>query len=489
MNYIYHSQNVVLHINVYKGQSAVKEDFSMADLKVFLVRNLEKPLHYPMFNVQIDSDGSLRCETTNLPSGTYRVKLLWTKNNGRSPMRAESGVLFGVTEYASEATDANADTANVLCDIHTATYGYDGLNAYELSVWHGKTSMDEESWLEWMNGRQTEKRLVFSQASQWEITLTLSQDTISAQGGVITYTASAQRSVVNVYNDGTSESTTESSDVEMTCSVPSVQINSVNHTITVPSYDALTTRTLVFSATCGKQVAQAQLTQTAKPTIKFYAPVDEDGDPIDVGGKAYVTYKDFTVPFATYGDVGELSVEVQYPDGWDIDDGEFVMVSIKDKEVKGTITGDVTESDVELTLVVTDGNASQSMPMVICGQHTEYDTPSVALTYSPNPIDVNGGTSTPTLTYSQTLKYVYSNGDVEVPEHNNADTKNAIITYSDTNNLVNTSTGKIVVNSNSDSDVKTITIVTANVTINGQTGAATVEIKQNGSSGENWYEL
>lgn len=151
MNYIYQSQKVELHIDVYKGQSAVKEDFSRADLRVFLVRDLVRPLHEPIFDVSIDANGTACCKTQNLPVGVYRVKLMWSKNDGRSPMCAESKVLFSVTDIAEEATNSIAATAKLRMELHTSTYGKDGLDAYELAVFHGKTTLSEEQWLEQRN--------------------------------------------------------------------------------------------------------------------------------------------------------------------------------------------------------------------------------------------------------------------------------------------------------------------------------------------------
>lgn len=148
MQYIYQSQKVELYIDVFKGQSSVKENFSRTELQMFLVRGNKHIHRTPVQNLSIEDDGTVICEFYNLPIGVYRIKLVWRKNASCLPIIAESDVLFAITNIASEATNPLANVAKINTLIHTATYGSDGLDAYELAVINGLTTLPEKEWLE-----------------------------------------------------------------------------------------------------------------------------------------------------------------------------------------------------------------------------------------------------------------------------------------------------------------------------------------------------
>ncbi len=127
-------------------------------------------------NIEKDDKGVLNIEVPcGLAPDVYAVKLLWWKNDTRQhfPAMHESWFgrffrhgfhvpdihagsrcvcmsyadgLFSVTNYKHEATHAGEPLIKV--KEHVATYGYDGLSAYELAVLRGNTALSESEWLE-----------------------------------------------------------------------------------------------------------------------------------------------------------------------------------------------------------------------------------------------------------------------------------------------------------------------------------------------------
>lgn len=148
MQYIYQSQKVELYIDVFKGQSSVKENFNRTELQLFLIRGCKHIYRTPVQELSIEDDGTIMCEFLNLPIGVYRIKLVWRKNDSCLPIIAESDYLFAITNIASEATNPMANFAKINVLIHTATYGSDGLDAYELAILNGITTLPEKEWLE-----------------------------------------------------------------------------------------------------------------------------------------------------------------------------------------------------------------------------------------------------------------------------------------------------------------------------------------------------
>lgn len=146
MDYIYKEQVLNISIDVFRGQSAIKEDFSRAELKVFLVCGVEKKRK--VIDAIVDDYGSITFSLKDLIPGVYGVKLIWRKNSERVPLYAELYNMFGITEYAEEATNPTKLAANLRAKLHSATYGNDGLDAYELAVLRGKTKASEDEWLQ-----------------------------------------------------------------------------------------------------------------------------------------------------------------------------------------------------------------------------------------------------------------------------------------------------------------------------------------------------
>lgn len=153
-----------LEWTILRGVSKEKEDFSRADVILFLL-SCKGRILIPVNAV----DGVLHANIpTSLEEGMYGVKALWTKKRGCvypehrhhchhhhhddwhcgnvrecQSIKAE---LFCVSNDTDETMGGTIKlTTNV------ATYGYDGLDAYELSVLRGKTNLSEDEWLDMIN--------------------------------------------------------------------------------------------------------------------------------------------------------------------------------------------------------------------------------------------------------------------------------------------------------------------------------------------------
>lgn len=144
---VYQGDRIRIKVNVFKGRTNVLEDFSRANVKVFL-----RSAHTRSMIVSSIQNNSLLCETfEGLEAGVYDLKVIWVKNGkskeGRRVLQqAEVTGVFAVTDNAEEAT--NLSSGQVLrVDTRASSYGYDGLDAYELAVLRGKWSGTEEEWL------------------------------------------------------------------------------------------------------------------------------------------------------------------------------------------------------------------------------------------------------------------------------------------------------------------------------------------------------
>lgn len=169
MIYVYKDRIVNIEWTVLKGTSNVKENFDRALVKMFLIGPHEK---YVLNANAVD--GVVSAEVPQeLPEGVYSVEIIYIKNwlgvdrapdrprrfpvdcrgNDRCIMRTRKDNLFGITEYESEATNVGEGEVVVRVKTSTASYGYDGLSAYEIAVMRGDFEGTEGEWLEWTHER------------------------------------------------------------------------------------------------------------------------------------------------------------------------------------------------------------------------------------------------------------------------------------------------------------------------------------------------
>lgn len=153
---IYIHKDRIIHIQwtVLKSASGVVEDFGRALVKCFLICGKKRT------PVDVTSQGGLL--TIDVPQGlaegTYSIEAIYVKNEQRMEtcgwesrciMRTRKDGLFGITEYKSEETNTTDGEVTVALTTQVATYGYDGLDAYELAVLKGTFNGTDDDWLVW----------------------------------------------------------------------------------------------------------------------------------------------------------------------------------------------------------------------------------------------------------------------------------------------------------------------------------------------------
>ena len=180
---IYISKDRQIHVvwSIFRGTSDVLEDFSRALVKVFLIGSYEKYLLEA-----VAEGGNLVFDIPlGLPEGAYSLEAIWVKNynnllpcsdtltpsvdsgcrnqplrwpfkhphdhrfNDRCIMRSRKDFVFALTEYDSESTFyKDSGEAEIKIRSAVATYGYDGLSAYEIAVLRGDFNGTEGEYLD-----------------------------------------------------------------------------------------------------------------------------------------------------------------------------------------------------------------------------------------------------------------------------------------------------------------------------------------------------
>lgn len=145
MYYFNPSVKINLDWRIMKGLGKDPEDFYGSDVKLFLCGKCN------VFPLPIDltrGDGHIIAKIpAGMPEDVYGVHLLWSKNDksgfGRCMMRTERHDIFCLDSSVETRNNATIEIQST-----AASYGYDGLSAYELAVLLGKTSLDRNQWVE-----------------------------------------------------------------------------------------------------------------------------------------------------------------------------------------------------------------------------------------------------------------------------------------------------------------------------------------------------
>ena len=166
--YVKNQPQIRIKWAIYKG-GQVKENLDAAKLKVWLVSRLNRiPL-----SVSCDSKGNITAELPTLEAGVYGLKAIWFKDyNNPLPKRGMSEVQLVLSVQSALTEDCISDdiTIAVKSEVNTS-YGYDGMDAYELAVFRGTTEASEEDWLNsrgvtaTVQGEGDDKTSVMSQAA------------------------------------------------------------------------------------------------------------------------------------------------------------------------------------------------------------------------------------------------------------------------------------------------------------------------------------
>lgn len=149
---IYKDRIIRIEWTILKGTSNVKEDFTRSLLKVFLIG-----LHDRYLMDGITVDGVIHLEIPQgMPEGAYSIEAVWVKNGGmlkdtrfndRCIMRSRKDYLFAITEYESEATNIGEGEVVIRVRSSVATYGYDGLSAYEIATFRNEYHGSEKDFV------------------------------------------------------------------------------------------------------------------------------------------------------------------------------------------------------------------------------------------------------------------------------------------------------------------------------------------------------
>jgi hypothetical protein len=164
MDIIYVNEKIVINWTINRNASEVQEDFSRADLRVFLTGN-DFDGNYDgkyYFGNRVDANGRVVIEVpaNTLTPGTYCIEGVWIKNDHelinsgwtRSISRARKDRIFKVAEesedFSSSSSEGDPSVHEINIKTGVTSYGYDGMSAYETAVFEGSTVQSEKEWIE-----------------------------------------------------------------------------------------------------------------------------------------------------------------------------------------------------------------------------------------------------------------------------------------------------------------------------------------------------
>lgn len=142
IHYVYQGNKITLNWKIKKGVGLALEDFTRSVVKLFLISGDDR------FVVPCTASRGVVSAIIEeqLAEGIYSAEVLWVKNgsinHSRCLQRSCVDNLFCITTNTNEADSSQAP---VVLNITTkaATYGYDGLSAYEAAVMRGNYDGNE----------------------------------------------------------------------------------------------------------------------------------------------------------------------------------------------------------------------------------------------------------------------------------------------------------------------------------------------------------
>ena len=163
MNYIYKDRTIRVEWSIYKGTTEVLENFKRANLKVFLIGPYNRYVLSPIDDA--DNEATVTLELpSGIPEGPYALEAIWCKNwipdapdfnpcdrpmVPRDISLSRTKTLFAITNYESEENiSVSGGTVVVKVKTSVATYGYDGLDAYQIAVMSGRFTGTQDEWLD-----------------------------------------------------------------------------------------------------------------------------------------------------------------------------------------------------------------------------------------------------------------------------------------------------------------------------------------------------
>ena len=148
---LYNGEKHTIKLYVYRQRTNVLEDFSRADIALFLVGDGDKlPIGY-----ELEDNVLTLTIDEGYAAAVYDIELVWSKDgaplkmhhlNSRSYNFCKVQNAFTLTENSAEATNL-ASGQVIEIKTYTASYGYDGMDAYTLAVIKGLTDLKESEWV------------------------------------------------------------------------------------------------------------------------------------------------------------------------------------------------------------------------------------------------------------------------------------------------------------------------------------------------------
>ena len=138
-----------IELTILKGTSAVREDLNRAALKVWLYSTSDRILCQDWV---CESNKVTITVPTGLEPGMYGLYAMWAKNeahvlNTRNLQQTRIEPFVAITDNESEATNTGENMVLRVTN-QVATYGYDGIDAYEMAIMRGKITMNESKFIE-----------------------------------------------------------------------------------------------------------------------------------------------------------------------------------------------------------------------------------------------------------------------------------------------------------------------------------------------------
>lgn len=161
MKIVYNQRSVAIDWLITTGINRNPEDFSRADVEVFLIGNGNR---YCLQHNDSSTTGHLNITIPGgaLDPGMYDIKAVWFKTRGGVIKDAAANQVMQVSglcnvlamtneSYEDNTGDMTDATYYLSLHSHAEPYGYDGMSAYEIACFHGNT-LDEETWVKRYEG-------------------------------------------------------------------------------------------------------------------------------------------------------------------------------------------------------------------------------------------------------------------------------------------------------------------------------------------------
>lgn len=156
--------SVEVHWRIIRTDNKITEDFTGAELRVFLVGpDNVYPLECGVEAVDGYNEIRFAVDSKGLSTGVYDLKAVWVKNkhsipdvvNNQFMSVSRRGGVLAVTNDPSEVTPLPLDKTIKLMS-YVESYGRDGMSAYELAAFRGvlPEGMSEAEWANQENVRQ-----------------------------------------------------------------------------------------------------------------------------------------------------------------------------------------------------------------------------------------------------------------------------------------------------------------------------------------------